>query len=228
MLSSHPGHLYRAGMALFRMPFCPSVLINDTDLIRIVLRDRQEDFPKSMRLARGCASCWRGRCLSCGGRGLRGLSHLSAGVAAGDANGLPPAAGLAAPGSRAACARPSGGWSPRWPRRDGSPSPGAGARRSGHQDHDDARSDGRPSLQRRRNGRSGGDRHSGRHETSASAMAWGINFCPEIPRGAGQGADRGARLPCRPGPPRILPTFRNSPSPETYCATRCRFTRRCR
>jgi hypothetical protein len=53
MLSSHPGHLYRARMALFRTPFCPSVPINDTDLIRIVLRDRQEDFPKSMRLARG-------------------------------------------------------------------------------------------------------------------------------------------------------------------------------
>ncbi len=53
MLSSHPGHLYRARMAVFRTPFFRSVLINDPDLIRIVLRERPKAFPKSMRLARG-------------------------------------------------------------------------------------------------------------------------------------------------------------------------------
>jgi cytochrome P450 len=53
MLSSHPGHLYRARMAVFRTPFFRSVLINDPDLIRIVLRERPKDFPKSTRVARG-------------------------------------------------------------------------------------------------------------------------------------------------------------------------------
>lgn len=53
MLSSHPGHLYRARMAVFRTPFFRSVLINDPALIRTVLRDRAADFPKSMRVARG-------------------------------------------------------------------------------------------------------------------------------------------------------------------------------
>jgi cytochrome P450 len=53
MLSSHPGHLYRARMAEFRAPFFRSVLINDPDLIRTVLRDRPQDFPKSLRVAEG-------------------------------------------------------------------------------------------------------------------------------------------------------------------------------
>ncbi|MGI1661436.1 cytochrome P450 [Palleronia sp. KMU-117] len=53
MLSSHPGHLYRARMAQFRAPFFRSVLINDPALIRTVLRDRPQDFPKSLRVAEG-------------------------------------------------------------------------------------------------------------------------------------------------------------------------------
>lgn len=53
MLSSHPAHLYRARMAEFRTPFFRSALINDPDLIRLVLRERPQDFPKSARVARG-------------------------------------------------------------------------------------------------------------------------------------------------------------------------------
>ena len=53
MLSSHPAHLYRAQMAEYRAPFFRSVLVNDPEVIRTVLRDRPEDFPKSMRVAEG-------------------------------------------------------------------------------------------------------------------------------------------------------------------------------
>jgi cytochrome P450 len=53
MLSSHPAHLYRAQMAEYRAPFFRSVLVNDPEVIRTVLRERPEDFPKSMRVAEG-------------------------------------------------------------------------------------------------------------------------------------------------------------------------------
>jgi cytochrome P450 len=53
MLSSHPAHLYRAQMAEYRAPFFRSVLVNDPAVIRTVLRERPQDFPKSMRVAEG-------------------------------------------------------------------------------------------------------------------------------------------------------------------------------
>lgn len=53
ILSAQPEHLYRAKMAEFRTPFFRSYLINELDLVRDVLVDRPERFPKSERVTRG-------------------------------------------------------------------------------------------------------------------------------------------------------------------------------
>ncbi|MEQ6248146.1 cytochrome P450 [Sulfitobacter sp. HNIBRBA3233] len=53
ILSAQPGRLYRAWMAEFRTPFFRSYLINEPDLVRTVLKDRPEDFPKSARVGEG-------------------------------------------------------------------------------------------------------------------------------------------------------------------------------
>jgi cytochrome P450 len=53
ILSAQPARLYRAWMADFRTPFFRSVLANQPDLVRLVLKDRPQDFPKSMRVAEG-------------------------------------------------------------------------------------------------------------------------------------------------------------------------------
>ncbi|MEM9708535.1 MAG: cytochrome P450 [Pseudomonadota bacterium] len=53
ILSAQPARLYRAKMAEFRAPFLRSVLINDPGLIREVLVERPEAFPKSGRVTRG-------------------------------------------------------------------------------------------------------------------------------------------------------------------------------
>ncbi|MDX8348855.1 cytochrome P450 [Cognatiyoonia sp. IB215446] len=53
ILSAQPARLYRAWMAEFRTPFFRSYLINDTDLIKTVLKDRPADFPKSDRIGAG-------------------------------------------------------------------------------------------------------------------------------------------------------------------------------
>ncbi len=53
ILSAQPARLYRAWMAAFRTPFFRSFLINDPALIRIVLKDRPDDFPKSDRIGAG-------------------------------------------------------------------------------------------------------------------------------------------------------------------------------
>ncbi len=55
ILSSQPARLYRAWMAEFRTPFFRSYLCNDPALIRRVLHDRPEDFPKSDRVREGLA-----------------------------------------------------------------------------------------------------------------------------------------------------------------------------
>ncbi len=47
IFSSQPPRLYRAWMAEFRTPFFRSYLINQPDLIKTVLHDRPDDFPKS-------------------------------------------------------------------------------------------------------------------------------------------------------------------------------------
>jgi len=53
ILSAQPERLYRAWMAEFRTPFLRSFMVNDPDLVRLVLRDRPMDFPKSDRVSEG-------------------------------------------------------------------------------------------------------------------------------------------------------------------------------
>ena len=55
ILSAQPARLYRAWMAEFRTPFFRSYLCNDPGLIRRVLSERPEDFPKSGRIREGLA-----------------------------------------------------------------------------------------------------------------------------------------------------------------------------
>lgn len=51
ILSAQPAKLYRAWMAEFRTPFFRSYLANQPELVRLVLKERPEDFPKSTRVA---------------------------------------------------------------------------------------------------------------------------------------------------------------------------------
>jgi cytochrome P450 len=53
ILSAQPAKLYRAWMAEFRTPFFRSCLINQPDLVKLVLKDRPDDFPKSGRISEG-------------------------------------------------------------------------------------------------------------------------------------------------------------------------------
>tara|TARA_R110002051_G_scaffold25371_5_gene61981 strand:- start:4984 stop:6339 length:1356 start_codon:yes stop_codon:yes gene_type:complete len=53
ILSAQPAKLYRAWMAEFRTPFFRSYLINDPTLIKKVLNERPDDFPKSDRIGAG-------------------------------------------------------------------------------------------------------------------------------------------------------------------------------
>ncbi|MEX0307076.1 MAG: cytochrome P450 [Ruegeria sp.] len=53
LLSAQPQRLYRAWMAEFRTPFFRSYMINQPDLIRTVLKERPEAFPKSGRISEG-------------------------------------------------------------------------------------------------------------------------------------------------------------------------------
>ncbi|WP_425038891.1 cytochrome P450 [Primorskyibacter sp. S187A] len=53
ILSAQPARLYRAWMAEFRTPFFRSYLLNQPDLIKVVLKDRPDDFPKSDRISEG-------------------------------------------------------------------------------------------------------------------------------------------------------------------------------
>lgn len=53
ILSAQPARLYRAWMAEFRTPFFRSYLVNQPDLVRLVLKDRPADFPKSDRVSEG-------------------------------------------------------------------------------------------------------------------------------------------------------------------------------
>ncbi len=55
ILSAQPARLYRAWMAEFRTPFFHSFLCNDPELVRLVLRERPDDFPKSDRIREGLA-----------------------------------------------------------------------------------------------------------------------------------------------------------------------------
>ena len=53
ILSAQPARLYRAWMAEFRTPFFRSFLLNQPDLVKTVLKDRPDDFPKSDRISEG-------------------------------------------------------------------------------------------------------------------------------------------------------------------------------
>ncbi|WP_299030566.1 cytochrome P450 [uncultured Sulfitobacter sp.] len=53
ILSAQPARLYRAWMAEFRTPFFRSYLINQPELVRRVLKERPDDFPKSTRVNEG-------------------------------------------------------------------------------------------------------------------------------------------------------------------------------
>jgi len=55
ILSAQPAHLYRAWMAEFRTPFFRSFLCNDPSLVRLVLKEKPDDFPKSDRIREGLA-----------------------------------------------------------------------------------------------------------------------------------------------------------------------------
>ena len=53
ILSAQPAKLYRAWMAEFRTPFFRSYMINQPELVKLVLKDRPDDFPKSGRISEG-------------------------------------------------------------------------------------------------------------------------------------------------------------------------------
>jgi cytochrome P450 len=53
ILSAQPARLYRAWMAEFRTPFFSSYLVNQPELVKLVLKERPDDFPKSGRVSEG-------------------------------------------------------------------------------------------------------------------------------------------------------------------------------
>ena len=53
ILSAQPAKLYRAWMAEFRTVFFRSYLVNDPTLLKTVLKERPDDFPKSDRIGSG-------------------------------------------------------------------------------------------------------------------------------------------------------------------------------
>ncbi|MEO9574218.1 MAG: cytochrome P450 [Tateyamaria sp.] len=53
ILSAQPARLYRAWMAEFRTPFFRSFLMNQPELIKTVLKDRPDNFPKSDLIGEG-------------------------------------------------------------------------------------------------------------------------------------------------------------------------------
>lgn len=53
ILSAQLQRLYRAWMAEFCTPFFRSYMINQPELVKTVLKERPQDFPKSMRIAEG-------------------------------------------------------------------------------------------------------------------------------------------------------------------------------
>jgi cytochrome P450 len=53
ILSAQPARLYRAWMAEFRTSFFRSYLCNDPALVRLILNQRPDDFPKSNRIREG-------------------------------------------------------------------------------------------------------------------------------------------------------------------------------
>lgn len=55
LLSTFPKRIYRAWMAEYRNPLIHSFICNDPALVRLILQERPDDFPKSSRLREGLA-----------------------------------------------------------------------------------------------------------------------------------------------------------------------------
>ena len=55
LLSTFPKRIYRAWMAEYRNPLIHSFICNDPALVRLILQERPDDFPKSARLREGLA-----------------------------------------------------------------------------------------------------------------------------------------------------------------------------
>ena len=53
ILSAQPARLYRAWMAAFKTPFFQSYMINQPALVKTILKERPNDFPKSDRIGEG-------------------------------------------------------------------------------------------------------------------------------------------------------------------------------
>ncbi|SHK31689.1 Cytochrome P450 [Shimia gijangensis] len=53
ILSAQPARLYKAWMAEFRTPFFRSYMVNQPALVKTVLKERPDDFPKSGRISEG-------------------------------------------------------------------------------------------------------------------------------------------------------------------------------
>ena len=53
ILSAQPERLYKAWMAEFKTPFFRSFMVNDPDILKTVLNERPDDFPKSDRIGEG-------------------------------------------------------------------------------------------------------------------------------------------------------------------------------
>ncbi len=53
ILSAQPARLYRAWMAAFKTPFFRSFLVNQPELVKTILKERPDDFPKSDRIGEG-------------------------------------------------------------------------------------------------------------------------------------------------------------------------------
>ena len=53
ILSAQPERLYRAWMAEFKTPFFRSFLVNQPELVRKILKENPEDFPKADRVSEG-------------------------------------------------------------------------------------------------------------------------------------------------------------------------------
>ncbi len=53
ILATQPARLYRAKMAEVKLPFLHSVMVNTPELVRLVLQERPQDFPKSDRVREG-------------------------------------------------------------------------------------------------------------------------------------------------------------------------------
>lgn len=88
LLSALPARFFHAWMAEYRSPLIHSFLCNDPALVRLILRDRPQDFRNPTACAKGLRRCWA----------IRSLSRMAP-------NGRISGASLIRPLRVAACAR---------------------------------------------------------------------------------------------------------------------------